>query len=74
MHLKKRLSTMADAQVRVGIPVEITEAQAGELEQLAVTMGAAAWPREPGWFYEYLKAHKRAHAVIRVILARSHAS
>ncbi len=62
------------ASVQVGKPVEITNEEARQLRGLADEMHRRSFHGEKGWFLDYLKAHRAAHEVIRVIFRRSHAN
>ena len=67
-------STRGNLNVEIGKPVEITKDEALQLANHAHNMNAAANSYRTGWFLEYLRAHKAAHAVLQTIMRRSHAS
>ncbi len=59
---------------QVGHLVELTEEERDDLRLHARAMMFEAMEEGPGWFREYLIAHRASHAVILAIFARSHAT
>ena len=65
---------MAGAKWLIGATVEITNQERGVLEELAKEMVFDARVGQVGWFKSYLEGHRHAHAIIKDIFTRSHAS
>ena len=64
---------MRKPEFQVGVPVKITHDERTQLRDLGAMMKENAGHTHPNWFYGYVVAHRKARAVIQVIMARSHA-
>lgn len=60
--------------VTLGRMVEITPAEGHALARLSNDMDRLALHHAKGWFFQYVRAHKEAHVIIRTIITRSHAT
>ena len=65
---------MAPVEFHVGQMLEITNEERRVLEDLAKEMVVDARVGQTGWFKSYLEGHRHAHAIIKDIFTRSHAS
>ena len=65
---------MSAPVIMLGQKVEITNTEARSLRHLGEEMHRSCIAQKKGWFLRYLTAHREAHAIIKTIMERSHAS